>query len=243
MARVVSLVPSVTETLVALGVPPVGCTRFCRQPSIPDVGGTKNPDVAAIADLVPHAVIVNEEENRIEDVAAMEELGLRVVPVSVSSVEEAGQAVVEIAGVADVDPPEEFGDGAWRQWLEARDPVPPGTRVFAPIWVRPWMTLNGATYGSSMLSMLGLDNVFSDASDRYPEVEIPAVQALRPDLVLLPTEPYPFQERHVTRVAEWFPDARVSLIDGDDLFWWGIRTPAALARLSTFVQTLTGPRS
>ena len=238
MPRVVSLVPSVTETLVALGVPPVGCTRFCRQPSIPAVGGTKNPDLAAIADLVPHVVIVNDEENRIEDVAAMEEMGLHMATVSVSSVAEVGRCVVEIAGIAEIDPPEAFGESAWAHRLADRGRAPMGCRVFVPIWARPWMTLSGATYGSSVLSFLGLENMFASAGDRYPEVGIEEVRALGPDLVLLPTEPYPFQERHVNRVTEWLPKARVALIDGEDLFWWGIRTPDALDRLSAFVDDL-----
>ena len=62
--RVVSLVPSVTETLLAWGIQPVACTRFCEQPSLHHVGGTKDPDVAAIADLGPDLVVVDEEENR-----------------------------------------------------------------------------------------------------------------------------------------------------------------------------------
>ena len=76
--RVVSLVPSVTETLLAWGVTPVACTRFCEQPDLRPIGGTKDPDVAAIVELAPDLVVVNDQENRIEDHAALVAAGLDV---------------------------------------------------------------------------------------------------------------------------------------------------------------------
>ena len=76
--RVVSLVPSATETLRAWGVEPVACTRFCEQPDLPTVGGTKDPDVAAIAALAPDLVVVDREENRREDHDALVDAGLAV---------------------------------------------------------------------------------------------------------------------------------------------------------------------
>src|SRR5690606_34506625 len=105
---------------------------------------------------------------------------------------------------------------------------PSGVRAFVPIWRRPWMTLNGTTYGSSVLAHLGIANVFEAAPDRYPTTTLDEVAALAPDVVLAPSEPYPFKERHVAELAEVAP---VELIDGQDLFWWGIRTPDALGRL------------
>ena len=68
---------------------------------------------------------------------------------------------------------------------------------------------------------------------RYPTVELAAAAGRKPDLVLLPTEPYPFKERHVAEVAAGIPDAEVAIVDGQDLFWWGIRTPGAVERLAT----------
>jgi hypothetical protein len=105
---------------------------------------------------------------------------------------------------------------------------PPARRAFVPIWRRPWMSLSGSTYGSSLLGRLGIANVFADADARYPEVTLEQAAALRPDVVLLPTEPYPFKERHRAEVA---PVAPALLVDGQDLFWWGTRTPAAVERL------------
>jgi len=94
------------------------------------------------------------------------------------------------------------------------------------------MTMRVDTYGSSVLRHLGWENVWADVADRYPEVTLDQVAERGPALVLLPTEPYPFAERHVAAVAESCPGATVALVDGQDLFWWGIRTPGALPRLA-----------
>jgi hypothetical protein len=104
-------------------------------------------------------------------------------------------------------------------------------RAFVPIWRRPWMTINADTYGSSLLAALGTDNVYADAPERYPTVTLDDAAAQSPDLVLLPSEPYPFAERHVAEIRSVAEDVR--LVDGRDLFWWGVRTPAALQRLAT----------
>src|SRR4029453_12977103 len=91
--RAVSLVPSVTETLIAWGVPPVACTRFCEQPDLPHVGGTKNPDVEAIVALAPDVVVMCVEENRREDAEALERAGLAVVSLSIDSVADVAPAM------------------------------------------------------------------------------------------------------------------------------------------------------
>lgn len=229
--RVVSLVPSVTETLLALGVRPLACTRFCEQPSLETVGGTKNPDVDAIAALAPELVVVNDEENRLEDVERLERLGLRLHDMSPRSVDDVGPAVCALAGAVGVAAPEPFPE--WEAWLAGwrarRSGIP--RRAFVPVWRRPWMSLAADTFGSSLLELLGWDNVFAGATSRYPEVTLEEAAARRPDAVLLPSEPYVFKDRHVAEVAAAFPGVRVLLVDGQDLFWWGIRTPGAVERL------------
>ena len=88
--------------------------------------------------------------------------------------------------------------------------------------------MSGGTYGSSLLAAAGVHNVFAAARDRYPTVTLDEARAAGPDVVLAPSEPYPFAARHVPQLEEVAP---VVLIDGQDLFWWGTRTPGALARL------------
>lgn len=232
--RVVSLVPSATETLLALGVTPVACTRFCEQPDLAHVGGTKDPDVGAIALLGPDLVVVNDEENRSEDAEHLRRLGLRVHEMSPRSVAEVGPAVAALAKVVGAELPEPFAPRQWATWLAGRRWMRPGEprRVFVIVWRRPWMTLAGDTYGSSLLHLLGYWNVFTGKGPRYPAVTFEDAAARRPGVVLLPSEPYPFAERHVAEVAAAFPSAKVALVDGQDLFWWGIRTPEAADRLA-----------
>jgi hypothetical protein len=113
------------------------------------------------------------------------------------------------------------------------DLAPLGLRAFVPIWRRPWMTLAADTYGASLLASIGIEVVGAPAGasddDRYPTVELVDVLAQGPDVVLAPSEPYAFKPFHLQVLADEV--APVLAIDGQDLFWWGVRTPAARRRL------------
>ncbi len=211
----------------------MACTRFCEQPDLPAIGGTKNPDVEAIVALSPDLVVVNDEENRIEDADALVDAGLRVHSMSPRKVADVGPAVVALADAVDVDAPARFVPDEWERWLDEEQAVAPGVarRAAVLVWRRPWMTANADTYGSSLLGLLGIENVFAGAGKRYPETTLEEIAARGADLVVLPGEPYPFKARHVDEVEEIVPGADVRLVDGRDLFWWGIRTPDAVARL------------
>jgi len=91
------------------------------------------------------------------------------------------------------------------------------------------MTMNGNTYGSSLLARLGVANVYADSATRYPELELETIAARSVDVVLAPNEPYPFDERHRDVLERVAP---VVFVDGKDLFWWGVRTPLAVRRLA-----------
>jgi ABC-type Fe3+-hydroxamate transport system substrate-binding protein len=217
--RVVSLVPSATETLLGWGVTPIAVTRFCEQTHLPHVGGTKDPDVAAIVDLAPDLVVVCEEENRKEDADALTASGLELCVLRIDSVADVAAALDALAAAV----------GVQRAALALPSPRAIARSAFVPIWRRPWMTLSAGTYGSSMLEHLGIANVFASAAARYPEITLHDAAARRPDLVIAPSEPYPFGDRHVEELSAVAP---VVLVDGQDLFWWGERTPAALERLA-----------
>lgn len=221
--RVVSLVPSVTETLLQWGLVPVACTRFCEQPDLTHVGGTKDPDVAAIIDLAPDLVVMCDEENRREDADRLAAAGLRLHLCSPRSVDEVAPAVRRLAAAIGTDVAL-MDEGATSPALAE----PLGLRAFVPIWRRPWMSLADDTYGSSVLAAIGVTNVFADQSVRYPEVDLSQAAGRQPDLVLAPSEPYPFGARHVEELSAVAP---VLLVDGRDLFWWGVRTPLAITNL------------
>ena len=221
--RVVSLVPSLTETLLAWGVMPVACTRFCEQPAILHVGGTKDPNIAAIVELAPDLVVMDREENRREDAEALAAAGIDVLSTDVTSVGGVAEMTVAVRARLGLEPfvaPNVGPD------------VPPWTTAFVPIWRRPWMTCSGQTYGSSLLASIGVANVYADADTAYPTVELDEVAARSPGFVLLPSEPYPFKQRHAAEIAAAIPSATIRLVDGQDLFWWGARTPGARERLA-----------
>lgn len=228
--RVVSLVPSATETLIALGVTPIACTRFCEQPDIVTVGGTKDPDLAGIIALHPDLVVVNDEENRYTDAVALMDAGIAVYSMSPRSVEDVGEAVVDLAARVGAAAPAEFAPDAWHAWLTTIL-TPRWYEAFVAVWRRPWMSLAADTYGSSLLDLLGVGNVFAGSLERYPETTLDEVATLAPNLIVLPSEPYPFAERHVTEIERDVPGVPTVLVDGRDLFWWGFRTPAAAERL------------
>ena len=222
-ARVVSLVPSVTETLLGWGVVPVGVTRFCERPELRALGGTKDPDVAAVVDLAPDLVVVDREENRREDAEALAAAGLDVHVLHVRRLEDVAPA---LAGLA-----ERLGLAGAPGTAPAppRPPLAPVRRAFVPVWRRPYVTLNAATYASSLLAAVGVANAYADHPDPYPTVTLEDAAARAPDVVLAPSEPYPFSARHAAELAAVAP---VEFVDGKDLFWWGTRTPGALRRLA-----------
>jgi hypothetical protein len=226
--RVVSLVPSVTETLRAWGLEPVACTRFCDAAGIPTVGGTKNPDIEAVVGLEPDLVVMDEEENRREDHAALVAAG---VPVHVLAVRD----------VADVAP--QLGALAARvgvPWCPPPLPPPAATRrgaAVVPIWRRPWVVLGTPTYGASVLARLGVEVVAPAGAGAYPRAsaaELATLGRQTQAFVVAPSEPYPFGPRHAAELEAIGP---VVFVDGRDLFWWGVRTAGALERLAAVLGT------
>jgi ABC-type Fe3+-hydroxamate transport system substrate-binding protein len=219
--RVVSLVPSSTETLLHLGADVIACTRFCEQPRILDVGGTKNPDIDAIVALSPDVVVLDREENRQEDAVALRAAGVELFVSDVATLAGALEVVRELATLVG-------GPSA----LDALPIVAPiGLSVFVPIWRRPWMSINGQTYGASLLDHLGCTLVTAELDAAYPEVELDQLSAWAPDMVAVPSEPYEFADTHLGELQDASPDSTVVRVDGQDLFWWGSRTPGAIVRL------------
>lgn len=215
--RVVSLVPSATETLRAWGQTPIACTRFCEQSDLPHVGGTKDPDVTAIVALAPDLVVMDTEENRLEDHDALRAAGVEVHATSIRSVADLDRQLPSLAERV----------GARWEPLPRVQPAGDPRSAFVPIWKRPWMALGTPTYASSLLELLGVANVFADRGP-YPEVTLDEAAARSPDLVVAPDEPYRFGERHRAELERVAP---VRFVDGADLLWWGARTPVAIDRL------------
>lgn len=239
--RIVSLVPSQTELLAALGLDEeiVGVTRFCTHPAgwarrKATVGGTKNARVDDILALEPDLVLGNKEENTAELVEALSPH----VPVYVTDVSDLPGALHMMSAVgALVDRAvaatrlvEEIRAGFERLAEEVRGPAIP---VAYLIWRGPYMTVGGDTFIHDMLKRAGLANVWADL-ERYPEVDRAAFERARPARILLSSEPYPFSEVHLKEVEALSPGAEAALVDGALFSWYGSRlrqTPSYLAEL------------
>jgi ABC-type Fe3+-hydroxamate transport system substrate-binding protein len=248
--RIVSLVPSWTETLFSFGFDAeiVGVTRWCVHPKelverVEKVGGTKDPDVARILALKPDLVVCDHEEQRREDVEALRAGGLEVflsdvrsVPDSLRDVRALGRATgKEEAAAALVARIE----ASLAELPRARHAAVP---VYVPIWRRPWMTITKDTYAHAVLSAAGATNVFADADGRYPERGPEEALEAGARAVLLPTEPYPFHKKEEDVLVELeeagFPRERVHLVDGEALTWYGAREVDGLLAVAATIQRL-----
>jgi ABC-type Fe3+-hydroxamate transport system substrate-binding protein len=217
--RVVSLVPSLTETLFALGAGEdvVGITDFCIFPEgidRPRVGGTKNPNVARIRALAPDAVYVNIEENlkrHADEIATF----ARVIETEPKTIDDVA-SLIEMLGANHGR--EERAKELVEQLRARREPRTPFTFV-VPIWKKPWMWCGGDTYVSSLVESAGGQNLLRDVR-RYPKIDLEEVLKLEPDIVFLPDEPYAFTEADAAAI-----DARVvGPFPGHLFTWHGVRT-------------------
>ncbi|MGW2017384.1 helical backbone metal receptor [Streptomyces sp. NPDC001927] len=232
-ARVVSLVPSLTEA-VAVTAPGllVGATDWCDHPAELDVvriGGTKNPDVTAVAALRPDLVIANEEENRAPDLAALRAAGIEVLVTEVRTLDQAFQELDRTLRACGVRDRPRWLDEAEEAWGAAEAPGPPLTAV-VPIWRRPWMVLGSDTFAGDLLARLGVRHLYADHAERYPRVPLDELRASGADLVVLPDEPYRFTREDG---PEAFPGTAAALVSGRHLTWYGpslAEAPRVLAR-------------
>lgn len=238
--RVVSLVPSVTDTLFTLGLGDrvVGVTRYCVHPSEEvrtraQIGGTKNPDVEAIAALEPDLVLMNAEENRPIDVERLEERGLRVHVSMPRTVDETIEGIADVGAMFDV--PTE-ANAMIDDILTARDEAEAkaSPRIAYLIWWKPIMTLNADTYIHDVLACAGAINAFAEHETRYPKIDADAIRDAAVDQVLLSSEPYEFGETERRELAEstGLPLDRIRFVDGELASWHGARTARGIRHVA-----------
>lgn len=242
--RIVSLVPSWTETLIAFGGLSwlAGRTEYCIKPkgmvdSIPTFGGTKNPDLPGIINLRPDLVIANREENRQPDIELLEAVGIPVwvnFPETVQEVLE----LIPLFGALAGNPAE--GEACARRIrdnlaaLRRKAERSTALRVLYLIWPKPLMSVGAGTYVDDYLAQGGFINVARELEGRYPRLDLSTIAALDPDLIVLPSEPYHFGE---SDRAEWLASrdlraarsGQVVLVDGEHFSWYGSRMDAGFA--------------
>lgn len=248
-ARIVCLVPSVTELLFELGAGDrlVGRTGFCVHPkdrirTIPKVGGTKSVDIEAVRALAPTHVVVNVDENEkptVDRLAAFVPNVIVTHPLGPLDNLPLYRLLGAIFGS------EQRAEELCRQFRKAYDDAVaacahlPREQVLYLIWKSPWMTVARDTYISRTLAAVGWDTLEIDSTERYPEIELKPALLSRAQRVLLSSEPYAFRERHLDEIrqllampgTDFIPTpmedmeagVTVSLIDGEMTSWYGSR--------------------
>lgn len=213
--RVVSLVPSLTESVAASGLL-VGATDWCTEPpglDVARVGGTKNPRVADVVALAPDVVLANEEENRLADVTALRDAGVAVWVTAPRTVPAALTSLGRVLAVCGIPSPGWYAE-ACRAW-PAGPPPAPRLRAVVPIWKKPWMALGRDTFAGDVLARLGIANVLASSAERYPRFDPDDLPDY--DLVVLPDEPYAFAPED----AAAFAGKRAAFVSGRHLTWYG----------------------
>ena len=253
--RVVSLVPSLTETVCRLGAADrlVGRTLYCVEPrlqvrGIPEYGGTKNPKIEQIVAQGPDLVLACVEENKAEHLEELELEGVPVFTVMPRTLDDVDRllgdlgallGVEDAAKTARADLKSAREDAArWRERLEAARkeidapfPVPAATLI----WKNPWLVAGSGTYIHAVMEALGLDNRYGERSEYY-EIELEDLESADLDLVLMPDEPYRWSKRDVVVVSEAAGYVESTefcpRLDGKQLAWYGTRTAGALRDLT-----------
>lgn len=235
--RIVSLVPSLTETVCELGLRAqvVGCTSFCvRPPGLQRqatlVGGTKDPDLEAIFALSPTHVLVNDEENKPEHIEALRQRVPTLSTFPKTPLDVPGM-LREIGTFLDCD-----AEGFARRVERGIAAVKHATvtkKFLYYIWREPYMVAAPDTYISAMMGLAGWVNAVPPGSVRYPVLTVDEARGLNPELILLSSEPYPFRRRDAERLKGEWPDApEMVKADGQLFSWYGTLAVEALEQLA-----------
>lgn len=238
--RIISLVPSQTELLFYLGLAEyvVGITKFCVHPanwqstkSI--VGGTKNINIEKIKSLNPDLIIANNEENVKDQIMELSQH----FPVWVTDVSNLQDALQMIDDISQLTKTVSTGNKLVIEIENAFKNLPINTNKIKTcylIWKAPYMTIGGDTFINNMLTYCGFLNLYADLK-RYPVVEINDLIEKDCKLLLLSTEPYPFQQKHIMELQMQMPETTILLADGEMFSWYGSRLLKAPAYFSQLI--------
>ena len=232
--RIISLVPSQTELLADLGLDEevVGITKFCIHPDTwfktrTRVGGTKQLKTDLIKSLHPDLIIANKEENVKEQVEELE----KHFPVWVSDVNDLDSAYEMIGQIGKITDREINANEIILRIEETFSRLPTidsPIRTAYLIWKHPYMTIGGDTFIHAMLEKAGFENIFSNRT-RYPEISLEELPIAHCQLLLLSSEPYPFNQKHIDSIRKELPLVRIMIVDGEMFSWYGSRLQYATA--------------
>lgn len=222
--RIVSLVPSITETLFDVGLTPdeiVGRTKFCIHPKdyvdkIEIIGGTKNLNIDKIKSLKPDFIIANKEENIKEQVEELMK-DFKVLVTNVETLEDNYYLLKQLGHLFGKEEKAQFFNLKTYEAFDIPEPEKK-LKVAYLIWKNPYMTIGGDTFISRILEELGFENLFKNQK-RYPEIQLEDLKSA--DLIFLSSEPFPFKEKHIEEIQEVCKNQKIKIVDGEAFSWYG----------------------
>jgi ABC-type Fe3+-hydroxamate transport system substrate-binding protein len=243
-ARIVSLVPSITELLCDLGLAGqvLGRTGFCIHPAaqvaaIAKVGGTKDVNLERIRRLAPTHVVVNIDENQKPTVEALAAFVPHIVVTHPLAPRDNLALARLMGGIFCAQEKAEAWCAAFEAEYAALQALPKGrpASVLYCIWQDPWMGISADTYIARMMAEIGWSVPLLDEQARYPRFAWSEALLARIDGVLLSTEPYRFTDAHADALEKQIGKP-VHLVDGEMMSWYGSRSLAGLRYLRAMAQ-------
>ena len=240
--RIVSLVPSISELVIDLGLDLVGRTKFCIHPdsvrSVNIIGGTKNVKIDAVRELKPDLVIANKEENPKRVVTELE----KDIPVWVTDVKTVDDCMDMIESIGTITRRQsaakeivgEIKSGFTE--IEQANRGKTAVRGLYLIWKNPYMAAGTDTFISEVMKQMGIANVLEALGEdgkRYPKLEVEDIRRLNPELILLSSEPFPFKEKHAEEMRRAV-EAKCRLVNGEYFSWYGSRMAKGISYLKDF---------
>jgi ABC-type Fe3+-hydroxamate transport system substrate-binding protein len=225
--KIISTVPSQTELLFDLGLDNevVGITKFCIHPkewfkSKERIGGTKTLNIDKILKLNPDLIIANKEENTKEQIELLQN-HTEVFVSDIKTLSDNYNLIEKIGGLTDRN---QEATNLITKTKSALDFQPTSTNKKAVylIWKEPYMTIGSDTFINDVLNKCGFKNLF-DNQTRYPQTNLEEIKKLKPEYILLSSEPYPFKVKHIDEISKTIPNCRVILVDGEAFSWYGSR--------------------
>jgi len=222
--KVISLVPSITEALFDLGLTEnevIGRTKFCIHPkekvkNIEIIGGTKNLNIEKIKSLQPDLILANKEENTKEQVEELMQ-NFKVVVTNVETIEDNYYLLKTLGNIFNK---EEKAKAFNLKIYEVLNQAKLNSKVKTAylIWKNPYMTVGSDTFIHHILSEIGFENIFKNKT-RYPEIK--TEDLAEADIIMLSSEPFPFKEKHIAELKQFYPEKKIMIVDGEAFSWYG----------------------
>ncbi len=222
--KIISLVPSITETLFDFGLTGnnvIGRTKFCIHPenevkNVEIIGGTKNLNIEKIISLNPDLIIANKEENEKLQVEELQKK-YKVWVTDIQNLEDNEKFISEVGALLNKEKLAKNFNDRINAVFKAKE-IFLSKKVAYVIWKNPYMTVGSDTFIHEILEKLGFDNIFKNKK-RYPEISLDEMKSA--DYIFLSSEPFPFQQKHIDELQKELPDQKLILVDGEAFSWFG----------------------